>query len=292
MTFEYEIFACISQYDPSASTTHSSFLHELPCKGIWVPNKKLVFHLISIPFVGLENISPCYFQEKTLEFRAQGFQLIHLWQDQWIKNQNIVRSRIAALLGVGTHIHARQTNLKRIAKDDMRSFLMANHLQGSVKARYAYGLYSGHQLVAVASFGSGRTMTRNGVTGRSFELLRYANLLNHRVVGGMGKLIAHFINDQHPDDIMTYADLDWASGKGYQTLHFQPITFTPPQMFWINPDEQIRYYPHRLPTQYMEEFKQQNVSDSIDDFLINKGYIRIYNAGNIKFLLTLMRSRT
>jgi len=287
LKYEDEITACILQYNPDAEIINES---GLVGTSVHIRDRNLVFHLLPIPFAGLQNISPMYFQEKSLEYASRGVQLVHLWQDCWEVHQEIVHSRIAVLSSSGVRIHARQTKVQRIAKDEMRNFFVANHLQGAVNARYSYGLYSGEQLVAAASFSAGRTVVRNGIAGRSFELLRYASLLHSRVVGGLGKLIARFIEEVNPDDIMTYADLDWASGKGYQTLNFRQTAISPPQTFWIHPDAMIRYYPHRLPSKLTDEFQQQNKYTDMDDFLKNKGYIRIFNAGNLKYLIKMKSS--
>ena len=284
MSFENEIITCIRQYNPEAEIVHET---GLVCQSVHVCGKNIVFHLLPVSFTGIDDLFATYFQEKSLEYASRGIQLVHLWQDSWESRQEIVRSRIAALSGSGVRIHARQTEVRRIAKDEMRGFFAANHLQGAVNARYSYGLYSGGQLVAAASFSAGRNVMRGGIANRSFELLRYASLMHHRVVGGLGKLIARFIEEVNPDDIMTYADLDWASGKGYQSLGFEQIAVTPPKYFWIHPAEMIRYYPHRLPSQLADEFHQQNRHINIDDFLKDNGYVRIYNAGNLKYLLNL-----
>ena len=287
MKYEDEITACILQYNPDAKVISETSFSGLVCRAVHIRDRNLSFHLLPVPFDGLQNISPMYFQDKTLEYASRGIQLVHLWQDCWTTYQEIVRSRISVLSGSGVRVHARQTKALRIAKDEMRSFFVANHLQGAVNARYSYGLYSGEQLVAAASFSAGRAVVRNGTSGRSFELLRYASLLHHRVVGGLGKLIARFVEEVNPDDIMTYADLDWASGKGYQTLNFRQTAVSSPQTFWIHPAEMIRYYPHRLPSKLTDEFRQQDKYADIDDFLKDNGYVRIYNAGNLKFLLIL-----
>ena len=286
MTFENEIISCIRQYNPNIEMVNET---GLVGTSALLRDRNIVFHLLPVSFEGLQNLSPAYFQGKSLEYATRGVQLVHLWQDMWVSRQEIVRSRIAALSGSGVRIHARQTTVQRITKDEIRCFFAANHLQGAVNARYHYGLFSGGQLVAAASFSAGRTVVRDGVAGRSFELLRYASLLHHRVVGGLGKLMARFMEEVKPDDIMTYADLDWASGKGYQTLNFKQIAVTPPQSFWIHPAGMIRYYPHRLPQQLTDEFKRQDYYANIDNYLKDKGYVRIYNAGNLKFLLTIKR---
>jgi len=285
MPFDNEIIECILQYNPDADITHV----ELVGTAVHVRNKNLIFHLSPIPFVGeklpdIKNLAG-YFQEQSLEYASRGIHLIHLWQDYWVAKQDIVRSRIAALSGSSIRIMARQTKVRRIPKDVMSGFFSANHMQSFVDARYNYGLFFNDQLVAAASFSAGRKVKRNENTIRSFELLRYANLLHHCVTGGLGKLIARFIKEVNPDDIMTYADLDWASGKGYKTLNFVQTAVTPPLSFWIHPDEMIRYYLHRLPKKLTNEFLMQDKYTDMNDFLKDKGYVMIYNAGNLKYLL-------
>jgi len=277
MTFENEIISCILQYNPDAEIRNET---GIACRTVHVNDKKLAFCILPVPFDGLQDISATFFQEQTLEYAAQGVQLVHLWQDCWLTKKEIVRSRIAVLSGSFVRIHARQTETWRISRDVMFEFFGDNHLQSFVNGRYNYGLYHEGKVVAAASFSGGRNIMRDGVKYRSFELLRYANLLHYRVTGGMGKLITRFIHDVNPDDIMTYADLDWAPGQGYQALNFKQTGVTPPQSFWIHPDEMRRYYPHRLPWKLIDECRNGNM----DDFLRKKGYVKIYNAGNMKYL--------
>jgi hypothetical protein len=280
--FENEAAACILQYHPEAETVSEPGLMG---KAVYVHSKALLYHLVAIPFEGICTVSSMYFQRKSFEYANRGIRLVHLWQDCWETRCEVVRSRIAAHAGTGIRIHARKTEIRRVAKNGMQPFFDSNHLQGAVTSRRSYGLYLGDQPVAMASFGAARNFVRDSITVRSYELLRYANLLHHTVVGGLGKLIAHFVSDVHPDDIMTQVDLDWASGKGYGSLNFIRIAVTSPLMFWVHPSVMIRYYPHRLPKHLMDEFQNQNTHQSMDNFLVSKGYIRIYNSGNLKYLL-------
>ena len=281
--FENEVIKYIRQYYPDIKVDDA----ELLGKTVHICDRNVVFHLLPIPLAGMQDLSPAYFQEKTLEYISQEIHLVHLWQDCWTTKKAIVQSRISMLCRLCACIHARKTSVRRIARDLAFEFLETNHLQSFVDARYNYGLFYDDELVAVASFSAGRNIMRNGIRVRSFELVRYANLLHHSVTGGLGKLIARFIKDANPDDIMTYADLDWATGKSYQTLNFEQTGIGKPQQFWISPAEMIRYYPHRLPSKLMNKFHRQDKYDNIDDFLKDKGYIKIYNAGSMKYLLTL-----
>ena len=283
MNFADDITACILHSLPNAVILPGKLLG----KTLHLPDRNLLFHLLPIPPhpEPSAGFHPAYFQEQSLAYASRGIQLVHLWQDVWTSRREIVRSRIAALLGCGARIHARQTAVQRISKDVASRFFTTNHLQGYVSARYHYGLHLGGKCVAAASFSAGRTILRDGLSGRSFELLRYAGLLNHRVTGGLGKLIARFISDLRPADLMTYADLDWASGKSYRTLGFKQTNLTPPQSFWVHPDAMLRYYPHRLPACLAQAYDSQPHPRILDDFLKSRGYIRIYNAGNLKYLL-------
>ena len=86
-------------------------------------------------------------------------------------------------------------------------------------------------LVAVGEFSSARTM-KDG--RRSYEWVRYASEPGVRVVGGMGKVLQKFVDEVHPDDVMTYADLEWSDGGAYRALGFEPEGLKAPVTFAID----------------------------------------------------------
>ena len=81
-----------------------------------------------------------------------------------------------AKLGRSERVMARQTVARRIDAATLDAFLVSNHLWGSTKARYRYGLFRkrDERLVAVASFSARWNMRREpGATARaSHELIR------------------------------------------------------------------------------------------------------------------------
>lgn len=132
------------------------------------------------------------------------------------------------------NIFARNCEVSRIDKATASAFLEANHRLGATGSRYRYGLFVRRStgsaearlpegtLVAVAVFSSARCWTKGERVVRSFEWIRYASLSGVRVTGGMGKLLDAFIAEQHPDDIMSYADLDYPDGgQVYEKLGFE-----------------------------------------------------------------------
>lgn len=209
---------------------------------------------------------------------------IILWEDIWLKKPDLVKARLLSLLNRNKSISARDTKIVSLDKPTLDTFLNANHLMGSAKVKYKYGLYYKGVLVAAASLSGIKTYYREHGPCQSTELVRYASLSGVNVLGGLSKLLEHFIQTQQPDDIMTYADREWSDGGVYDTLGFLLVEQTPAQEFWIHPKEMIRYSTQHLPESLLAEKK---VGTSTENFLKERGYYLIHNSGNLKYLLTV-----
>ncbi|CCG99057.1 hypothetical protein FAES_1047 [Fibrella aestuarina BUZ 2] len=127
-------------------------------------------------------------------------------------------------------------------------------------------------LLAVATFAQPRQMKQDTQPYRSAELLRFANRVGFTVVGGLDKLLTTYLRNHPADDLMTYADRDWSDGASYRKVGFEAISDTPPQRFWVRPDELIRYSDTTLPT---------GVEVTNAHLL---GYLPVFNAGSRKFV--------
>lgn len=191
-------------------------------------------------------------------------------EDRWHSQPKMMHARLLAHLRIFTQIYARNCEVRKIDKKTAAEFLEANHSYGDAACRYRYGLflkrYTGHtsslnidrpkagDLVAVATFSNGRKWIKGDKTIRSYEWTRYASLPGVRLSGGMGKLLQAFIEEVKPDDIMTYADLEWSEGKVYEALGFalegvkSPVMFTVDTSSWrrkahTGPDVTSSYHP-------------------------------------------------
>ena len=162
-------------------------------------------------------------------------------EDMWRGRPEMMRPRLLAQLGRFRSVFARNTVVSRIGKEEAASFLDRCHSYRDAASRYCYGVFTkAGELVAVASFSSGRTWVKEGRTVRSYEWVRYASLPEVRVVGGMGKVLRAFEEDVHPDDIMSYADMEWTDGAVYERLGFIEDGIRPPVQFVIDPVSWVR----------------------------------------------------
>lgn len=181
-------------------------------------------------------------------------------EDRWNSQTGMVQERLLAHLEMFFPVYARNCETRRIDKNTAAEFLKRTHSYGDAACRYRYGLFlkrhTGHiaralggmmtgsapetgSLIAVATFSNARKWMKGEKVIRSYEWTRYASLPGIRVTGGMGRLLKAFINDVHPDDIMSYADLEWSGGNVYETLGFRkedhgkdPVMFTVDPVTW------------------------------------------------------------
>lgn len=171
----------------------------------------------------------------------EGYPIV-ITEDRWNRQRDMMQERLLAHLEVFSQAYARNCEVRRIDKETARSFLAANHSYGDAACKYRYGLFlkrhTGHiakemketssdctqdnigRMIAAATFSNARKWIKEGREIRSYEWVRYASLPGLRVSGGMGKLLETFIKEIRPDDIMSYADLEWSEGRVYDMLGF------------------------------------------------------------------------
>jgi hypothetical protein len=283
MNFFNEIKLFINEnYDGNVNI---NMIFDDACANILIPEKNIIFMAVPLPVTNFDDSQKMLFQNLSIAAEKQNLQLIIICEDRWITKKDVVCWRILSHLGKFVRIHGRLCEIRRVTKIQANEFLLQNHLYDSPQAKYKYGLFYKNQLVAVATFSGGRPVVRNGTTYRSYELVRFANYRNYSVRGGIGKLVSHFIAEQNPDDIMSYADVDWSAGQSYAKLGFKFIEYTEPQKFYIDIKTCQRYYPKKIPQYIIDKFSQQSLP--LDNFLSKHDIFTIYNSGNKKYLLKL-----
>jgi hypothetical protein len=193
---------------------------------VWKLNGRFIQFIIIDTYIQ-SNLASNFLHELNNHYPS----LITIWQDQWLQKKDIIKARLRSLAGKNETIHARQTVVERLQKDQADQFLNTYHLQGSANAYYKFGLMHQSSLVCVATFSKSRTMYDAAVYYRSYELVRFATHEGITITGGLGKLLHHFtelVNAQH---IMTYIDRDWSDGNSFIKLNFECREITPPLCF-------------------------------------------------------------
>jgi hypothetical protein len=154
-----------------------------------------------------------YHRDKTQICQNHAISLIHVWEDDWLYRNDIVKSMISNKLGLTLiKIPARKCIVSFIEDKSLVSdFLERNHIQGKVLYSQAIGLFHDGKLVSLMTF-----IRRK----EKVELNRYCGLLNCVIVGGASKLF-EFYKKHYTGEIYTFSDNSYSSGNIYQLLGFE-----------------------------------------------------------------------
>ncbi len=183
--------------------------------------------------------------------------LILVYEDRWTgPASEATRARIAAHLGRFRSIFARKCEIRRVGADQVRGFLDRCHSYGYSKSKYKYAMYFEGEMVAAATFSGCRVIPRRpdgpaveAVPLRSYEWISYASLPGCRIAGGMGRMLAAFIGDVGPDEVMSYSDLEWSDGGVYEALGFREAGIRPAVRLLLDVGTMKRMHPGSLPTE-------------------------------------------
>ena len=246
---------------------------------IYIPSKKIGFEFNGLYWHSDAYKEKMYHHKKKILAIERGVNLIHIWEDDWNYKNEIVKSRIRAVLGMSTRIYARKCVISEVDSKTSRAFLDQNHIQGHVNSKYKIGLYFEDKLVTLATF---------GIRNKKMELLRYVNILNHTVVGGFSRLLKHFIKTYSVESIFSYADLDWSMPRDnvYETNGFEFVGNTDPGYFWVVDgirEYRQKYMKHKLIQEGFDSSKTET------EIMHDRGYNKIYNSGNAKYSLNIKK---
>jgi very-short-patch-repair endonuclease len=214
--------------------------------------------------------------KKTEHLEADGWTVIHIFEDEWVRQRPIVENRLRHLLGgARRRVGARQCDVRIIKSSVSKPFLDKHHIQGSVAASHHLGLYLGDELLAVATFGVARFR-------RDFdwELLRFSGAEDVVVPGAIGRLVAHF-RRSHGGSIVSYADRRWGRGTTYEAIGFELIGTSPPAYFYFKGD--LRQSRLSFQKARLRDLPSYSPEKSEAQIMAEEGWNRIYDCGTRVF---------
>ncbi|MCQ2209206.1 MAG: hypothetical protein MJZ34_02830 [Paludibacteraceae bacterium] len=235
------------------------------------------------PWTNIEQFDKNYHRNKNDACEKQGIQLLHIFEGEWLDpvKRDIWKSVISSHLGINKRVYARKCRIEEIESKVSEEFLNENHLQGNAPGSICLGLYLGEELVSVMTFCKSRYDS-----GYTYELLRYCNKKFVNVIGGAGKLLSYF-RKNYEGSILSYANRRWSTGNLYKSLGFQDKGPTDLNYFYI--DMETMKLLSRVSCQKWK--LKEKLKDKYDDSLsetenmINAGYRKIYDCGNLKYTL-------
>lgn len=175
-----------------------------------------------------------YHASKTREASSQGYQLVHVWEDDWLHRREIVLRALAHRLHAVDRLpdvlpdinplacqrlYARNLTARRVHGGVARRFWQDNHLQGPVHCTINVGLYdSDGVLRALLGIGRKNHGSRISLPDGTWDIQRYATL--GVIVGGFSKLLAYAETLIPVNTWTSWSDNDISDGGMYQAAGF------------------------------------------------------------------------
>jgi hypothetical protein len=251
---------------------------------IYLPNLNLAFEFNGLYWHNELNKPKDYHYMKTKMCEYNNIHLIHVYEDVWNYKRDIVKSRILNLLKKSNVIYARKCEIKELKFQEVKEFLIHNHIQGYCVSKINFGLFYENELVSVMTFGKLRKNLGNKTVDDKYELLRFCNKLNFTVVGGADKLFKYFKCKYLPKEVISYADRSWTMNNGnslYDKLGFKIDSETKPNYSYIVDGIRLNRYKFRKDVLVNEGFDK---SKSEHDIMLDREIFRIYDSGNLKYI--------
>lgn len=220
--------------------------------------------------------------EKFIACREKGVQLLTLWEDDILNNEDIIKRFIAYKLGFAqvSRVNARSTVAACISSSEANEFLDRFHIQGRSRAGLHYGLYAEDMLVAVSSF------TKKGDT--VVELTRFAT--SDIVRGGFSKLIKKFTSDNPDVEIVqTFSDNAVSNGDVYFKNGFTQVADIQPDYSYLAQHRRVHKFNYRK-ARFKKDSSlvfEENLSES--QLAAMNGIERIWDCGKVKWEMKLKK---
>lgn len=241
---------------------------------IYIPSHNLAIEFDGLYFHGEINgqKDSKYHLNKTKMCQEKGIQLLHIFEDEWIEKQLIIKSIIKSKLGLyDVILHGRKCVVKNIKSEEANNFYNENHIQGKCYSKINLGLFYNDELVSCLSFSKSRFNKKY-----DWEITRFANKLNTKIHGSFSKLW----KNKPEGSIITYSDKRLFSGEIYKSK-MEQLQDSNPSYFYVKNKQRfnrVQFQKHKL--------KFDSFDESLTEWqnMQLAGYDRIWDCGNWVFI--------
>jgi len=235
---------------------------------IFIPSKKLIIEYDGSIWHSEKFAHSKYnVLEKTQLANANGFKCMHIRDDQYLQNPNLIKSLIKSRLGIFEYrIGARKTVKKDITNFDYSILCKENHLQGYRVAEFKKGLFYNDELVACIGYDD------------KGELIRYVVKNGWQIQGAMSKLI------KEENIKYSFCDLTFFDGSSYPKSGFTLSYITKPNYRYVKGAVTVS---RNSMMKHTLKDKFTNFDESLTEVenCANNGWYRLFDCGNAKYVL-------
>ena len=219
----------------------------------------VMYHSSGISTVSKFNkfIDEKYHINKTDMMEKVGYQLFHIFDTEFLHNskKEIWLSKINDKLGIyNKEINSNDCVFKRISYNDTKNFLILNHIDGMITAKFNYGLYYNNKLILVCCF---------NINNKECIISRLSIKNNIKINGYEMYMLKYISNNFNVSNIIKIENRRWDSFLNDSC--FRLIKTTEPNCYYFK-------------QKGLKLFKIKN-NETVKLKLINTGCRLIYDSG-------------
>lgn len=244
---------------------------------IYLPDLKIAIEYNGLYYHSEVSKDKDYHIGKTRLCSEKGIRLIHIWSDEWIKEEKKIKNFLRNIILQPKRLYARKLDLREVCKDLQREFIDNHHLQGYVPSSGAFGLFDDDFLIQIMTF---KKLDQIG----NYEIGRLCTADGIIVVGGANRLFKNLIEKFNPSSVISYNNLDKFTGKVYSDIgmklekdHIQSYFYT----------KQKDSFPRQQFQKHKLVKMGHDPSMTEVEIMNSMGYSRVFPAGNSKYRLDL-----
>jgi very-short-patch-repair endonuclease len=237
-----------------------------------------------------------YHLNKTKLMNNKGYKLIHIFEDEWVSNKELIKNKISHLLGLNKQktVGARKCRVVKISSTEKNIFLDKYHIQGKDTSSIYIGAKYNDELIAVMTFDNKRSMSLiNKVNLNEYELTRFATNVDYKLPGIANKLLKEFISQYNPNSIVSFGDARWVldcKDNMYTKLGFKLVKILSPDYKYYNPKVNRYKRLHKFgfgKNSLKKKYPNLDFSKTEKELMNELGFDRIWDCGLFKYELKL-----
>lgn len=187
---------------------------------IYLPELKIAFEYNGLYWHSDAHKDKNYHLNKTELCEHNGIQLLHIWEDDWVFNQDKVKSIILDKIDANKKIDSNLCEIKELDISEIINFLDINYIYGYSYSDINIGLFYNNELVSLMTF-------------KENEIVRFCNKLNFDIINSELKIFNYYCSKYNPTEISTVVNRSYADDFPIK-LGFKNIEYSNPNCYYVN----------------------------------------------------------
>jgi very-short-patch-repair endonuclease len=187
---------------------------------IYIPDLKLAIEYNGLFWHSDKYKDKNYHLNKTELCEHNDIQLLHIWEDDWVFNQDKVKSIILDKIDANKKIDSNLCEIKELDISEIINFLDINHIYGYSYSDINIGLFYKNELVSLMTF-------------KENEIVRFCNKLNFDIINSELKIFNYYCSKYNPTEISTVVNRSYADDFPIK-LGFPNIEYSNPNCYYVN----------------------------------------------------------